>query len=638
MTYRATFAAVVALVLSTAASAAPNSAPQPSPMADTIPAARDIACPGTLILAVDASDTRRGLFAVKETIPVAAGPLVLLYPKRLPGDHSPDGPIDKLAGLTITANGKPLKWLRDQVDVYAFQVDVPAGVTSIDLAFQFLSATADNQGRSMMTPNLLNIEWNTVLLYPAGYFARRIMVDATATYPAGWTAATALRPTATATGPVRYPAVDLDTLVDSPVFAGRYARIEQLSPDVTLNIFADRPSQLVASPLQIKAHHDLVTQATRLYGAQHYNHYNFLFSISDHLGGVGLEHHRSSENGVSGDYFTKWSDSIGDHDLLPHEYTHSWNGKFRRGADLWTPEFRSPMGDSLLWVYEGQTQFWGNVLAARSGLVDHDDAMGALAQVAAHYGTLPGRAWRPLIDTTNDPTIANRRPLGWRSWQRSEDYYSESQLIWLEADAIIREQSHGRRSMDDFARAFFGIRDRDWGEVTYRVDDVVGTLNSVAPYNWAGFLDKRVNAVAPVAPLAGIERGGYKLVYTDIPTHYWKSVEGSRKIIDLTYSLGLTVGKEAIITSVQWDGPAFNAGLTVGTTIVAVDGDAYSDDRLKEAITSAKGSSTPIRLLVKTSDIFRDVTVQWNGGLRYPKLERTGKGPASIDMLYAARK
>nr|WP_295663783.1 peptidase M61 [Polymorphobacter sp.] len=634
MTYRATLAAVIAIATAPAAWA-DNSAPQPATLVDTIPGSRDVAFPGTIKLDVDASDTARGIFRVHETIPVTAGPLVLLYPEWLPGDHAPEGPIDKLAGLTITAGGKPLAWIRDRVDVYAFHLTVPRGVASIDLSYQFLSATADPQGRSVMTPDLLNLEWNTVVLYPAGYFARRIMVDPSATYPAGWTSATALRTTAVATGAIHYPTVDLDTLVDSPVYAGRYARIEQLSPDVTLNLFADRPAQLVATPQEIAAHRNLVTQANKLYGAQHYDHYNFLFAISDRLGGVGLEHHRSSEDGVAGDYFMKWSDTVGEHDLLPHEYTHSWNGKFRRPADLWTPEFRTPMRNSLLWVYEGQTQFWGNVLAARSGLVDHDDALGALAGVAARYSTLPGRRWRPLVDTTNEEIVSQRRPVGWASWQRTEDYYSEGQLIWLEADAIIREQSHGRRSMDDFAKAFFGIRDRDWGEVTYTYDDVVKTLNGVAPYDWAGFLHARVDAVAPVAPLAGIERGGYRLVFTDTPTHYSKSVEGERKVVDLTYSLGMVVGKEAVVGSVEWDGPAFNAGLTVGTTIVAVDGDAYSDDRLKEAVTSAKGTSTPIRLLVKTNDAFREIAVQWNGGLRYPRLERTGKGPSTLDALYA---
>jgi predicted metalloprotease with PDZ domain len=638
MSHPLRIAAAVLLGAAAAAGAVENSAPQPAPMAETIPLARDIAYPGTIKLDVDATDLQRRIFSVRETIPVAAGPLVLLYPKWLPGNHSPSGPIEKVAGLKITAGGRTLPWRRDPVDVYAFHVDIPAGTTSIDVGFQFLSATADAQGRTMMTPALLNLQWNTVVLYPAGYFTRQIKVDATATYPQGWTSATALRPTGPATAPIRYPTVDLDTLIDSPVFAGRYSRIEQLSPDVTLNMFADRPAQLAATPAQIEAHRNIYRQATRLYGAQHYDHYNFLFAISDHLGGIGLEHHRSSENGVGSDYFTKWNDSVGERDLLPHEYTHSWNGKFRRPADLWTPDYRTPMGDSLLWVYEGQTQFWGNILAARAGLVSHEDAMGSLAAVAANYGTLPGRSWRPLVDTTNDPTMAQRRPIGWRSWQRSEDYYSEGQLIWLEVDAIIRERSNGKRSMDDFARGFFGIRDRDWGEVTYDFDGVVTALNKVVPYDWAKFLRDRVYTVAPGAPLAGLERGGYKLVYTDTPTAYWKANDTTRKRMDLSYSVGLIVGKEGRVAAVQWDSPAFNAGLTLGTTLVAVDGDSYSDDRLKEAITAAKGGTAPIRLLTKTDDVYREVMLQWNGGLRFPRLERSGKGPASIDALYAAKK
>ena len=628
--------ALAALVLASPA-AAQNSAPQPLSLPDAIPAARDEPYPGTIRLAVDASDVRRGIFTVRQTIPVAAaGPLTLLYPQWLPGNHSPSGPIDKLAGLRISAAGRPIAWRRDPVDVHAFHLDVPGGVRSLELAFQFLSPTGKEQGRIVATAEMLNLQWNAVLLYPAGWFARRIQVEASVTYPRGWKAASALETAGASGDTVRYQPVSLDTLVDSPVFAGRYNRTEQLAPGVRLNIFADTPEALAAKPEQIALHRNLVTQAVKLFGAQHYDHYDFLFALSDTLGGIGLEHHRSSENGVDAAYFTKWDEAVDDRDLLPHEYTHSWNGKFRRGADLWTPDFRTPMQDSLLWVYEGQTQFWGQVLAARSGLWSKEDALGALAATAALYDTRPGRTWRPLIDTTNDPIIAERAPQPWRSWQRSEDYYNEGLLVWLDADSLIRERSGGKRSLDDFARAFFGVRDRDWGELTYTFDDVVAALDAVQPYDWAGFLRTRLDATGPHAPLDGLARGGYRLTFAEEPTKYFAAAEKARAITDLTYSLGLVVGEKGAVVGVIWDGPAFNAGLTVGTAIVAVNDRAYDDDLLKTAIRAAKDGAAPIRLLVKQGDSYREAAIRWTGGLRYPRLERSGKG-TSLDALLKAK-
>ena len=605
-----------------------TSRPQPVAIVNTIPAPRDAPYHGTIQLAVDASDVARGVFRVEETIPVVAGPLVLLHPAWLPGDHAPQGETDKLAGLTITAagdNGRPLAWRRDTVDVHAFHVEVPAGITALDVRFQFLSATAADQGPVVMSPNIVALEWISTLLYPAGTFVRQIMVTPTATFPAGWTAASALRSGDDTRhgGTIHYATVALDTLADSPVFAGRYARIEPLSADVTLNLFADRPDELRVSPEQLAAHKALVTQAVRLFGAQHYDHYDFLLGLSDRIDGFGLEHHRSSENQQSPDYFLDWDSNSYDRDLLAHEYTHSWNGKFRRPADLWTPDWRTPMQNSLLWVYEGQTQFWGNVLAARSGLRSQADTRDKIAAVAARYASQPGRAWRPLADTTNEEILSNRRPEPYPSFQRGEDYYDEGQLIWLDADSLIRERSHGARSLDDFARRFFGTRDRDWGEVTYRFADLVAALNAVEPYDWAGFLHARVDAIAP-PPLDGITRGGYRLIFTDDPGALWISREKGDEVIDLRYSIGLTIGKNGLVKEVRWGTPAQAAGITAGSTLIAIDGNKYDDDDLKRVITAAKDGTTPIALLIQQGDQFRTVDVAWHGGLRYPHLERTG--------------
>ncbi|MGN6269362.1 MAG: M61 family metallopeptidase [Sphingomonas sp.] len=637
-----TLAFTTLLLASTAASAqlvpAGNSKPQPIPFEDTIPAPQDVEYPGTMTLDVDASDTSQGIFRIKETLPVAkAGPMVLLYPKWLPGHHSPTGELDKLAGLVITGDkGQPIRWMRDPVDVFAFHIDVPEGVKTLHMSFQFISATAKDQGRIVMTPNLISLQWNSVSLYPAGYFTRGIPVQATVHYPAGFTAASGLP--STAKGPIySYQKTNYEILVDSPVLAGRYYKQWALSPKVDLNVFADKPADLAATPEQIDAHKRLVDQAVKLFGAQHYDHYEFLLSLSDQLGGIGLEHHRSSEDGSSEKYFTDWDNQIGAHNLLPHEYTHSWNGKFRRGADLWTPNFDVPMRDSLLWVYEGQTQFWGYVLQARSGIVSKDDTLDEYAMIAAYYDNMPARQWRDLLDTTNDPIISERRPKGWTSWQRAEDYYNEGLMVWMEVDSILRQQSGGTKSLDDFARAFFGINDGDWGEVTYTFNDVVNTLNSIQPYDWAGFLTERLQGLSKDAPLKGFEQNGYKLVYTDVETKAYKQAETNRHKTDVSYSLGLAAGKDGDLTAVIWDSPAFKAGLDVGDTIVSINGKGYDGDVLKDAIVAAKTDKNPIRLTIKRDDDFRDVAIDYHDGPRYPHLVKVGTGETGLDKLLTPR-
>jgi predicted metalloprotease with PDZ domain len=626
----------------------------PAPIA----APRDTQYPAAIRLNVDATDVDRRIFRVRETIPVRAGePLVLLYPQWLPGNHSPSGRVDKLAGLMIHANGARVEWVRDPVDVFAFHVAAPANATSLDVEFQFVSAVDTNEGRVVMTPDMLNLQWNAVALYPAGYFARQIMMEPSVRLPDGWQLATALETASTNGGLTAFRPVSLDTLVDSPIFAGRYFTRLDLDPGgvapVHLDIIADRADLLDVKPEQLEAHRALVQQAYKLYGSHHYNHYDLLLALSDHLGGIGLEHHQSSENGTVPAYFTEWDKNADERDLLPHEFTHSWNGKFRRPADLWTPNFNVPMRDSLLWVYEGQTQYWGYVLAARAGLLTKQQTLDALAATAAVYDHRVGREWRALQDTTNDPIAAIRRALPWPSWERSEDYYSEGQLMWLDADTLIREKSGDRRSLDDFAKAFFGISDGSFVPSTYLFEDVVKALNSVQPYDWETFLRARLDGHGPGAPLDGVTRGGYKLVYTETPSDYFKSSETRRKVTDLTYSLGMVIGAEGRLNGVLWDGPAFKKGMTVGNQIIAVNGTAFDVDRLKHAISDAKQrgaigdakqrdaigdakqNGSAIELLVKDGDRFRTVSLDYHDGLRYPRLERDASAPARLDQILA---
>ena len=421
------------LLLASALIAAPalaqRSMPQPLPIVDAIPAARDTPFPGTLRLDVDTTDTLHGVFKVEETIPVppdlAGKKMALLFPKWLPGKHAPRGEIEKLAGLEIRAGGQLLRWQRDPVDVYAFWVEVPVGATALDVRFQFLSATDGPQGRIVVTQDMLNLQPNSVSLYPAGWFTRQIPVSLSVTWPQGWQAASAMREASRDGSRVSYQTVDYETLVDSPFFAGRHFAKWDLGQNVTLNVVADDARFLKANDEQIGKHKALVSQAVKLFGTRQFDHYDLLLSLTEKMGGIGLEHHRSSENGVDTGYFTDWDRGPGRRNLLPHEFTHSWNGKHRRGADLVTPDFRTPMRNSMLWVYEGQTQFWGYVLQARSGLVKVEDTLDQLATIAATLDNRPARSWRSLDDTTNDPIITPRAPKGWLSFQRSEDYYTE---------------------------------------------------------------------------------------------------------------------------------------------------------------------------------------------------------------------
>lgn len=632
------------LLLATALIAAPalaqRSMPQPLPIVDMVPAARDVPYPGAITLHVDATDTARGVFKVSETIPVppqlAGKRMALLFPKWLPGKHAPRGEIEKVAGLEIRAGNTLLQWQRDSLDMYAFWVNVPAGATTLNVKFDFLSATEGAQGRIVVTNDMMNLQPNSVSFYPAGWFTRQIPVNLSITWPAGWQAASALREASRGGNRITYATTDYETMVDSPFFAGRHFAKWDLGQNVTLNVVADDARFLKATPEQIDKHRNLVTQAIKLFGTRQFDHYDLLVSLTEKMGGIGLEHHRSSENGVDTGYFIDWNKGPGRRNLLPHEFTHSWNGKHRRGADLVTPDFRTPMRNSMLWVYEGQTQFWGYVLQARSGLVSVNETIDQIAGIAATLDNRPARGWRSLDDTTNDPIITPRAPKGWLSWQRSEDYYAEGMLIWLEADGIIRRESRGTRSLDDFARRFFGTGEGDWGVKPYDMAGLIADLNAVQPYDWAGLLHARLTEKAGGAPLKGLEYLGWKLVYTDTPTSAF--ADGNRRLLNLAFSGGLIIGAAGRVEQVMWATPAFDAGLTVGDTLLAVNETPYSDETLKAAIAAAKDSIMPIKLTVKTADRVHAVDFAWNGGLRYPRLERLGKGETGLEKLLAPRK
>ncbi|MFT3793085.1 MAG: peptidase M61 [Rudaea sp.] len=635
------FVVAVSTLLAAAAAGAQES------RSDQVPP-QDTPYPGTVAIHVDASDTAQGIFRVHETIPVAAGPLTLLYPQWIPGAHSPSGPIAMLAGLRLGAGGKPLMWKRDKYNVYAFHVDVPAGVSSIDADFQYLSSRDDG---FEITDRMMDMSWSSMALYPAGYFSRDITFAPSVTLAHGWQFGTALeradRDRASQSGDtVTFKPVTFNNLVDSPIYAGQYFKRVDLNPGgatpVHLDIVADAPKYLEMTPEQLNAHRALVTQAVKLFGSHHYDHYDFLFSLSDVLGGNGTEHHQSSEDGLDADYFTAWSDNAPGRDLLAHEYTHSWNGKFRRPADLWTPNFNVPMGDSLLWVYEGQTQYWGYVLTARAGLWTPQQFRDALAMTAANYErNRPGFQWRTLEDTTNDATAAHRMGLPYRSWQMSEDYYSGGQMMWLDVDAMLRALTRDKKSLDDFAHAFFGVDDGSYVTKTYTFDDVAAALNGVAAYDWAGFLRARVATLDP--PLQdGLAATGWKLVYTDQQSDYEKQYdsrhEPARHLYNFAWSIGLTLNDKNEVNDVRWNGPAFKAGISTGATLIAVNGEACTNEALKAAIAAAKGGKAPIQLLLKYQGGYRTVPVDYHDGLQYPHLVRIEGTPDYLGEIIAARK
>jgi len=603
---------------------------------------RDIPYPGVLKVEVDATDLARRVFRVHETIPVKSGNLVLQFPEWVPGGHSPRNPIDQLAGLILEGNGKRVQWSRDPYDVYSFHVRVPPNVKELEVDLQFLSPTTDAQGRTTMTPEILGVQWLPMMVYPGGYYMKGIQVQPTVTLPPDWKFATALEGARREGDVVHFATTPLNTLFDSPLVAGKYSRSVELAKvrnaPVRLDIFADSEEELNFTPEQLAAHRNLVLEADTLFNSRHFDHYDFLFCISDHFSGIGLEHHRSSEDGVKAGYFKDYTKSEPERDLLAHEMTHSWNGKFRRPADLWTPTLNVPMGDSLLWVYEGQTQYWGYVLAARAGLTSPEAARSQFALVAATLQDLrPGRAWRDLQDTDYQPIIANRRPQSWVSYQRSEDYYIEGALIWLDVDTRLRELSNDKVSLDDFAKSFFGVNDGSYVTLTYKFEDVVAALNKLAPNDWTAFLRSRLDSHGPGAPLQGIERSGWRLVYRDIPSAYLKKQEDLLENVNRTFSLGIALDKDAKLTQVVWGSPAYEAGLTTGTTLIAVNGVAYKKDLLDQALKDGRDHHKPIELLVRNMNLFRTVTVNYTGGPRYPELERIAGTPDRLADILKAR-
>ncbi len=612
-----------------------------------------------ITLNVDLTDAPRKLLHAHESLTAAPGPLTLVFPKWIPGEHGPTGPIDDSAGLVITATGAdgkpcssgpaspsasppPLTWQRDPIEMYALHLTVPPSCTTLHIALDFL-ATAGPTGFSAgasTSENLAVLSWNTLVLSPAGANPADVHVSPSITLPAAWQFGTALKRTdsnapvtADPTYTVPFAPVPLDQLIDSPVLAGRYFREIPLAPEITprhfLDLAADGPEQLALSPAHIAAFSRLVREAGALYASRHYTEYHFLVTASDSVAHFGLEHHQSSDDRVAAKTFIEDDRFTLAGDLLPHEFTHSWNGKYRRPAGLATGNYEAPMVGDLLWVYEGLTQYFGDVLAARSGIWSPEDFRGYLARSAATLDAEPGRTWRNLQDTARAAQFLYTAGGGWDNWRRGTDFYAEGELLWLDVDSTIRQLTNGKKSLNDFAAAFHGLGGNTGPKVVpYTFEDVVAGLNAVAPNDWAAFLRTRLDSTAPNAPLGGIERAGYRLTYAPEPSNWSTMQDTQDSTVDLWFSLGLHVNAADAVTDVLKGGPADKAGLGPGMRVVAVNGRAYTPALLRAAIHEAATPGTPaIDLIASNGDYFRVLKVDYHGGERYPILERLPNTP-----------
>jgi predicted metalloprotease with PDZ domain len=583
-----------------------------------------------IVLHVDLTDAPRHLLHSHLQIPVSAGPLTLEYPQWIPGDHRPTGPIDNLAGITVRADGKDLPWRRDDVDMFAIHVEVPPGVSRLEVSLDFL-ATPGDTGSDMdgaTSANMTVLEWNSVVLYPAHTPVAQIPVTASLTVPTDWKLGTALTVTGQKNLETSFAPVSIEQLVDSPVITGRYFREIPLAPEITPKHYLDVAGDAAGDvddlkPEYIAAVNQLVRETAPLYASRHYETYHFLLSLSDVIREEGLEHHQSSDNGIEKAGVSDPKLAMMNADLLPHEFTHSWNGKYRRPEGLATPDYATPQKGDLLWVYEGMTQYWGDVLAARSAFWTPEVYREALAWSAARLDAKPGRTWRNLQDTAIAAQVLRGNHQNWGNWRRSQDYYAEGELIWLDADTTIRQLTHDRKSLNDFCVKFLSVGGNTPPKVLpYNFDEVVADLNAVAPYDWRTFLTERLESHAAHAPLTGIEHGGYRLTYGTDPTSFEDALLTKMKQVDAWFSAGMMVSETGNIGDVRMDSPAFQAGLGPGTKLVAVNGHAFTGDVLKRAIRGAKGKTEPIELIVSNDDEFRTVRLNYHDGEKYPRLER----------------
>lgn len=593
-------------------------------------------------ITADLTEAPRKIFHAEVDLPVTAGPLTLITPQWIPGTHQPMGPASNITGVVFTAGGKTLAWRRDDVNLYELHVEVPKGVTT-------LHAHLDCIATRRLTQTMAVLEWEGLLLYPANTPIASIAIQPALKVPDGWGIGTALTPAGSGPYPVpaagattEFAATTVEQLEDSPVITGRYFHEYPLAPTIKpahyLDIVADEAEDAEVKPAMLARFSNLVREADALYASHHYHVYHFLLTLSDIAGGMGLEHGQSSDNGIGEKGLADDGHFLPESDLLPHEFTHSWNGKYRRPAGLYQPDFATPQQGALLWVYEGMTQYLGNVLAARAGLKTQEQYRDMLALDAAELDGTAGRTWRPTEDTAVAASLLRGGNAAWANWRRGQDYYLEGQMLWLDADTLIRKETGGKKSLDDFQKIFLG-KGGNTGPliVPYTFDELVAALNQVMPHDWAGFLHERVSEIHAHVNTDGVERGGYRLVYRDEPTASERTLdrrEGPRgNKLQCWYSIGLDVTGDGSVRDVRWGGPADKAKLAPGEKIMAVNGEIYSNDALRDAIRTAKGTKEPIQLIVQADRFVRIRTIDYHEGERYPVLERIDGTTDYLDAI-----
>jgi predicted metalloprotease with PDZ domain len=595
-------------------------------------------------ISLDATDAPRKIFHAQLTIPASSGSLTLYYPKWIPGEHAPSGPVLDLTGLKFTGNGQFLKWRRDLADNWTIHVEVPGGVQEVHASLDYVAPDESDQSLfsagASATQKLTVISWNQVLLYPQGWTADQIMYSATLRLPSGWNFGTPL-PVASHQGDeIHFQPVSLYTLVDSPVISGEFLKIVPLNqgqtPPVEMDIAADSPTALNAPQEVWDEYSNLVKQAVTLFGATHYRDYHFLFSLSDHVAHFGLEHHESNDSRSEERTLVDPDLRALHAGLLSHEYVHSWNGKYRRPADLTTSDYEQTMQDDLLWVYEGLTEYLGDVLAARSGLRTPEQYRDDLARTAAMLDHRPGRTWRNLQDTADAAALLYYTPKDWDSWRRSVDYYDEGELDWLWADSIIRQQTGGKKSIDDFCKLFHGAPSTPPIVKTYTFDDVVNALNQIAPYDWRGFWNERLTNHGPGAPLGGIENAGWKLTYDESRSQIMRAWEADHREINAAFSIGALIKEDGEIEDTIEGMDAARAGIGPGMKIIAVNGRRFTPQFFRDALTAGKNSTQPLQLLVENTDYFRTFNLNYHGGEKYPHLVRDDSKKDSLTDIIRA--
>ena len=594
--------------------------------------------PSTINLFVDATDAPRKIFHCKLNIPATPGTMTLYYPKWIPGEHGPTGPVQDLVGLKFTANGQTLKWRRDLLDGWTFHVEVPAGITNIEATLDFVAPIEEGiyTGGPSATDKLAILSWNTMLLYPAGWNTDDLTYQLSLQLPEDWKFATPLPVASQNAQHVDFKATSLTELVDSPLVTGEYMKVVSLAenPHQELDLTADSAAALNAPQSMFDNYKDLTEQAYKLFGARHFRDYHFVFSLSDHVAHFGLEHHESNDSRIVERGVTDPSYRMLSAGLLPHEYVHSWNGKYRRPYDLATPDYEQPMKTDLLWVYEGLTSYLGDVLSARSGLRSPQQYRDNLAMIAASLDHRPGRTWRNLQDTADGVPSMQDAPNQWLSIRRGLDYYDEDVLNWLWVDTIIRQQTNGAKSIDDFCRLFYGGPNGDPQVVkTYTFDDIVNALNQIAPYDWRGFWTERLTNHGPGAPLGGIKGSGWKVTYDDSRNERSAASEDERKVINAEYSIGLTLEENGTITDTIEGMPAARVGIGPGMKVIAVNGRRFTEQVFRNALNEGKNTSMPLELLVENTDYFTTYKIDYHGGQKYPHLERDESKPDLLSNI-----